>query len=39
MEAESKYLVWMLRTRLHAAALPMFDAKDVELELQPRASR
>jgi len=29
----------MLRTRLHAAALPMFDAKDVELELQPRASR
>jgi hypothetical protein len=28
----------MLRGRLHAAALPIIDAKDVELELQQRAS-
>ena len=38
-EADSKYRVWMLRARLHAAALLIFDAKDVELELQQRASR
>ena len=28
----------MLRGRLHAAALLIFDANDVELELQQRAS-